>query len=84
MTTIVIAHKLASIQDCDQIIVMNQGMVVEQGTHPELMSKEGLYKQMWEQQAFLLENDEDMMTARKGSIPGYGLFSSPILNGKLK
>lgn len=62
---------------------MNQGMVVEQGTHDELMEqKDGLYRHMWEQQAMILENEEDMATARKGSIPAYGPYLSPVPNGK--
>lgn len=55
-TTLMIAHRLSTIVDADQILVMNQGQVVEQGTHSELLQYEGIYKQMWELQ--LLEKDE--------------------------
>ena len=56
---------------------------MEQGTHDELMEqKDGLYRHMWEQQAMILENEEDMATARKGSIPAYGPYLSPVPNGK--
>ncbi|GAB7323683.1 hypothetical protein MBLNU13_g07158t1 [Cladosporium sp. NU13] len=45
-TTITVAHRLASIQHMDRIIVFDQGTIVEMGTHKELMEKEGLYASM--------------------------------------
>jgi ATP-binding cassette subfamily B protein IrtB len=46
-TVIVIAHRLRTIVDADKIIVMNEGKVVEQGTHQELLDKEGLYNKLY-------------------------------------
>ncbi|MBQ5316293.1 MAG: ABC transporter ATP-binding protein [Oscillospiraceae bacterium] len=47
-TVIMIAHRLGSIKDADNILVMNNGVVAEQGTHDELIGKGGRYKTMWE------------------------------------
>jgi ABC-type multidrug transport system fused ATPase/permease subunit len=43
ITTIVIAHRLSTIRDSDLIVVLDKGVIVEQGTHKELMEKEGFY-----------------------------------------
>ncbi|MDH5370240.1 MAG: ATP-binding cassette domain-containing protein, partial [Gammaproteobacteria bacterium] len=49
-TTLVIAHRLSTITDSDQILVMDQGRIVEQGTHQSLLDKSGLYADMWQLQ----------------------------------
>ncbi|WP_267740680.1 ABC transporter ATP-binding protein [Myroides injenensis] len=50
-TVIVIAHKLATIQMADQIIVLEKGKIIEQGTHSSLINKNGIYKRMWDFQS---------------------------------
>ncbi len=50
-TSIIIAHRLATIKKADKIIVMDKGLVVEQGNHPQLLEKEnGFYKNLFEKQ----------------------------------
>lgn len=49
-TSFVIAHRLSTIRDADIILVMNQGKIVEQGSHIELMAKEGFYADLYNSQ----------------------------------
>ena len=53
-TTLVIAHRLSTVMDADQILVMDQGQIAERGTHRELLERGGLYAQMW-----LLQQQEE-------------------------
>ncbi|WP_249067009.1 ABC transporter ATP-binding protein [Halalkalibaculum roseum] len=49
-TTFIIAHRLSTVQHSDRIIVIEQGEIVQQGSHSELLTKGGLYKQLYEMQ----------------------------------
>ena len=50
-TTLVIAHRLSTVKDADQIVVVEDGRVVERGTHGDLLAEDGLYANLWAVQA---------------------------------
>lgn len=50
-TTLTIAHRLSTVVDADQILVLDQGRVVERGTHHDLLAQDGVYARMWALQA---------------------------------
>jgi len=49
-TTLIIAHRLSTVVDADEILVLDKGRVVERGRHRELLEKDGLYAEMWSRQ----------------------------------
>jgi ATP-binding cassette subfamily B protein len=58
-TTLVIAHRLSTVMDADQILVMDHGRIVERGTHQTLLTHGGVYAQMW---ALQQQEDEERDT----------------------
>ncbi|MBD7976311.1 ABCB family ABC transporter ATP-binding protein/permease [Serpens gallinarum] len=61
-TTLVIAHRLSTVMNADQILVMDAGRIVERGSHGELLARQGLYTQMW-----TLQQSEKERPVEKGS-----------------
>jgi ABC-type multidrug transport system fused ATPase/permease subunit len=49
-TSLVIAHRISTIQHTDEILVLNEGQIVERGTHQSLMATNGFYKKLQEMQ----------------------------------
>ena len=49
-TTLVIAHRLSTVMDADNIVVLEHGRVVEQGTHDQLLTRDGAYRRLWQHQ----------------------------------
>ncbi|DAC26682.1 MAG TPA: ABC transporter ATP-binding protein [Candidatus Poseidoniales archaeon] len=55
-TTIIIAHRLSTIRNSDRIIVLDNGVIMEDGSHEDLISKKGIYNRMWSVQTGVLLN----------------------------
>jgi ATP-binding cassette subfamily B protein len=68
-TTLVIAHRLSTIVGADEIIVLDQGEIVERGTHYALLAKDGLYASMWNRQREAEEAREKLARAGEDAAP---------------
>ena len=49
-TSFIVAHRLSTIKEADTILVMKEGNIIEQGSHEELLQKNGFYKKLYESQ----------------------------------
>jgi len=66
-TTFIIAHRIQSLMNADQIIVLDKGRIIQRGTHEELMAQEGFYRQIYDLQARIeSELEEEMAIAGDG------------------
>ena len=58
---LIIAHRLATVKNCDEIIVLDKGEIIENGTHEELLKREGKYYSLWEMQQgnFVIKQEDE-------------------------
>ena len=63
-TMILIAHRLTTVQEADEIVVLKEGRVEERGSHDDLIAKRGTYWEMWERQTEVAEEED----ARDGRL----------------
>jgi ATP-binding cassette, subfamily B, heavy metal transporter len=75
-TTLMIAHRLSTVINADQILVLQDGLIVERGTHGELLERGGLYAAMWSRQREADEAAERLRRSRD-EAGAYGELSKP-------
>ena len=66
-TTLVIAHRLSTVVDADEIIVLNKGLIAERGRHEDLLRREGLYAALWNRQRQV--DDAEVVLQQKSDDP---------------
>jgi ATP-binding cassette subfamily B protein len=75
-TSIAVTHRLSSVQRVDCIVVLDRGRIVEQGTHVDLLARDGAYARLWNKQAGLLLSEDGL----RAKIEPAKLASIPILS----
>ncbi len=69
-TTLVIAHRLSTVINADEIIVLKDGVIAERGTHGELIERDGLYASMWSRQREATQVEEQLKRVRESDDLG--------------
>ncbi|MGI9363911.1 MAG: ABCB family ABC transporter ATP-binding protein/permease, partial [Rhizobiaceae bacterium] len=77
-TTVVIAHRLSTVIDADEIIVLDTGRIAERGTHGQLLKHEGLYAAMWNRQLEASEAERRLREARENDDLGVIVKRAPV------
>jgi ATP-binding cassette subfamily B protein len=76
-TTLVIAHRLSTVVNADEIIVLRGGEIADRGTHPELLALDGLYAQMWNRQREATEAEELLRKTTAEDAEGFVVRGNP-------
>ncbi len=77
-TTVVIAHRLSTVIDADEIIVLEDGMIAERGCHDVLLKQDGLYAAMWNRQLEASEAEQLLRAAQEADERGLVVRHPPI------
>lgn len=77
-TTLVIAHRLSTVITADEIIVLQDGVIAERGTHKKLLAKKGLYQAMWDRQREAQETEEKLKDFREHDELGVVVRKPPL------
>nr|WP_210270345.1 ABC transporter ATP-binding protein/permease [Ensifer oleiphilus] len=78
-TTLVIAHRLSTVINADEIIVLKDGVIAERGTHGELIDRSGLYASMWSRQREATQAEEQLKRVRESDDLGIVTRGEPAL-----
>jgi len=78
-TTLVIAHRLSTVINADEIIVLKDGVIAERGTHGELIDRDGLYASMWSRQREATQAEEQLKRVRESDDLGIVTRGEPAI-----
>ncbi len=76
-TSFVIAHRLSTIKNADQLLVLDQGQIVERGKHTELLARKGFYYNLYMSQ-FRREDSDESLSLSDQRLPGNGYKSGEL------
>ena len=76
-TTLIIAHRLSTVINADEIIVLKDGAIAERGTHAELLEQKGLYERMWNRQREAVQAEAKLKEVRENDDLGVVIRKEP-------
>ena len=76
-TTLIIAHRLSTVINADEIIVLKDGTIAERGTHAELLDQKGLYERMWNRQREAVQAEAKLKEVRESDDLGVVIRKEP-------